>query len=242
MAAFFRALKKSTYLLSAGLPEINPDGSIVSPGDESLSNNSDVDGDGNPYAKFWDLNGDKEVTQAFEKAQEFYTEHNDKLDEYAPNRLKRPSILIHVRKDPNAPLPPPPPAYLENLKNPKETESMTMLSFYSFPTGGVTDAEEFALLLRKLWKPFDALGRVYIANEGVNAQMSIPTNVLQNFMDCCATVPELGSYMENGINIDPIPLSMEEFSVAGEMDGKVSVLLPFSYFTHLIFNAMLHDA
>jgi predicted sulfurtransferase len=31
--------------------------------------------------------------------------------------------------------------------------------------------------LRKVWKPFDALGRVYVAEEGINAQMSIPTNV-----------------------------------------------------------------
>lgn len=28
--------------------------------------------------------------------------------------------------------------------------------------------------------------------------------------------------MENGINIDPIPLTMEEFAVVGDMDGKVS--------------------
>ncbi len=34
-------------------------------------------------------------------------------------------------------------------------------------------------------------------------------------------IPELGSYMENGINIDPIPLSMEEFAVSGDKDGEV---------------------
>ncbi len=45
---------------------------------------------------------------------------------------------------------------------------------------------------------------------------------LENFKECCFLIPELGKYMENGINIDPIPLTMEEFAVAGEMDGKVS--------------------
>ena len=68
----------------------------------------------------------------------------------------------------------------------------------------------------KKWKPFGALGRVYVANEGINAQMSIPTNVLDNFMACCRVVPELGEHMENGINIDPRPLTMEEFQSAGD--------------------------
>ena len=31
----------------------------------------------------------------------------------------------------------------------------------------------------------------------------------------------MGRHIENGINIDPIPLSMDEFSVAGHIDGKV---------------------
>ena len=33
--------------------------------------------------------------------------------------------------------------------------------------------------------------------------------------------------MENGINIDPIPLTMDEFAVAGDMDGRVSILSKF---------------
>ena len=59
-----------------------------------------------------------------------------------------------------------------------ESKSMTMLLFYSFPpNGGIEDPEDFALILRKKWKPFGALGRVYVAKEGVNPQMSVPTNV-----------------------------------------------------------------
>eukprot|EP00957_Ditylum_brightwellii_P070908 5388531-Ditylum_brightwellii.AAC.1 len=108
------------------------------------------------------------------------------------------------------------------MANPKETETMTMLSFYSFPPQGIENVEDFGFMLRKVWKNFGALGRVYVAREGVNAQMSIPTNVMKNFMQCCKSIPELGEYMENGINIDPIPLTMEEFQVAGDMDGKPS--------------------
>lgn len=214
--SFFRCLKKSTFLLSAGLPTVLENGSIFSPGDERESDTNDSD----PYATFWPIETDEDVMNTFDKALEFYKQHNEGLAQDAPNKLKRPSILIHVSKNPNAPPPPPVPKYLTNMANPKESESMAMLSFYSFPKGGIDDPEEFSLLLRKLWKPFDVLGRVYVAREGVNAQMSVPTNVLENFRACCFDIPELGTYMENGINVDPIPLTMEEFAVAGDMDGK----------------------
>lgn len=41
-------------------------------------------------------------------------------------------------------------------------------------------------------------------------------------MECCRSIPELGAYMENDINIDPVALTLEEFAVAGDMDGIVS--------------------
>lgn len=44
-----------------------------------------------------------------------------------------------------------------------------------------------------------------------------------NFRECCMQVPELGKYMENGINIDPVPLTMDQFATAGDMDGRVSM-------------------
>ena len=61
-----------------------------------------------------------------------------------------------------------------------------MLSFYSFPQGGIVDPEVTAETLRRTFRPFRALGRVYVATEGINAQMAIPTNVLSNFLNCCA--------------------------------------------------------
>lgn len=42
-------------------------------------------------------------------------------------------------------------------------------------------------------------------------------------MECCKSIPELGVHMENGINVDPKPLSMEEFAVAGvPVNGKAA--------------------
>ncbi len=184
--AFFRFLKKSTYLLSAGMPEILDDGSIYSPSSEEEDDDNDITSTekenysyekNDPFKDFISIENDNDVEQVFIQAQEYFESHNSNLAEDAVNRLKRPSLLLHVKKDPNAPKPPPPPTYLENIANPKDTETMTMLSFYSFPDGGIDDPEEFGLFLKKIWKPFDALGRVYVAEEGVNAQMSIPTNV-----------------------------------------------------------------
>jgi hypothetical protein len=117
----------------------------------------------------WSIETDEDVVKTFQKADDFYSQND--------NLLKRPSILIHVSRDPNAPPPPPPPAYLQDMKDPSHSKSMTMLSFYAFPPRGIENPDDFALSLRKLWRPFHALGRVYVAQEGVNAQMSIPTNV-----------------------------------------------------------------
>lgn len=93
-----------------------------------------------------------------------------------------------------------------------------MLSFYSFPVGGIADPNEYAVTLKQLWKPFQALGRVYVAHEGVNAQMSVPTLVLSNFRECCHSLPDgVGEYLcqNGGINVDPVPLTRDEFAVAG---------------------------
>jgi hypothetical protein len=39
-------------------------------------------------------------------------------------------------------------------------------------------------------------GRIYVAKEGVNAQMAVPSNILKNFKDCCETISLLeGLYL-----------------------------------------------
>lgn len=211
---FFRRLKKDTYLLYAALPkEVSPDGNVISP---SLSESDDKEVEA-AFLKehdFWLVDSDDAVSETFRKASEYYQQQ-------LPGTLKRPSLLLHLSPNPDAPKPLPPPAYLEGMPDPADTQTMTMLSFYAFPNPPITDPEAFGETLRKLWtKPFAALGRVYVAREGVNAQMAVPTNVLPNFMECCRSVPELGEFMENGVNVDPIPLTMEEFRTAGKTMGE----------------------
>lgn len=202
--AFFRALRKSTYRLEATLPILDKEGSIVVAPIDDWNN-----------LESWNIDCDNDVLKTFQAADVFYASTKDKM--------KRASLLLRVSKDPNAPKAPPPPKYLENMADPVNTESMTMLSFYAFPPSTIQFPDEFALQLRNKWKPFQALGRVYVAQEGVNAQMSVPTNVLNNFMGCCKSIPELGQWMENGVNIDPKPIPIKEFATAGvPINGKAA--------------------
>jgi predicted sulfurtransferase len=46
---------------------------------------------------------------------------------------------------------------------------------------------------------------------------------MNNFIECLQSIPELGEHMENGVNVDPIPLTSEEFATAGvPVNGKPS--------------------
>ena len=222
--SFFRSLKKQSYVLSASLPEFHwgdEDGSgeasLLAPPAPDMEVEDGGRGALNMHYEnneYWPLESDDDVIKSFERASEFF-----RLNQSMSVVLKRPTLIIHVSRDPNY-VPPPTPAYLVDMPDPSQSETMTMISFYSFPSQGIDDEEEFALRLKQLWKPFGVLGRVYVAKEGVNAQMSIPTNVLENFRECCMNyITQLGEFMENGINVDPVPLSMEEFKTAGD-DGK----------------------
>ena len=186
--ALFRALRKGTYVLAAGYPQIEEDGTITA-------------GD---LTKAWPIRTDQDVVDLWERADQYFDANSA--------TLKRPSLVVHVQRDPNAPPPPPPPSYLMDMPDPGTSPTITMLSFYSFPPSGIANPDDFARRLTSLWKPFQALGRIYVAPEGVNAQMSVPTNVLNRFQDCCLSIPELGDYMENGLNIDPVPLTREQFN------------------------------
>jgi hypothetical protein len=59
--------------------------------------------------------------------------------------------------------------------------SYTMISFFAFHT--INDPFAVKEELFELWKPLKVLGRVYIAKEGINAQMTVPSNVLSYFQE-----------------------------------------------------------
>ncbi len=215
---FFRRLKRSSYVLSASLPTLDGDGNVLTHADDA----SFEFNEGAAAARergTWPLETDDDVRAAFDEAEEFFLQQQPRSPDGATSAMKRPTLVLHVDKDPNAPPPPPPPPYLANMPDPRSSPTITMLSFYSFPPEGVDDPEATAERLRRLWRPFAALGRIYVASEGINAQMAVPTNVLDEFLACC-TLPDdeggelsgvLGEHVENGMNVDPVPVGREEF-------------------------------
>lgn len=114
------------------------------------------------------LNSDEELRTLLRSAQE-----NQRL-----------SIQLFVDVAPGQ-FPPPTEEYLTDLADPLESDTYTLLSFYNF--ANIRDAEHIANELRALWLPFSVVGRVYLATEGINAQCTVPTNVLSNFKQACET-------------------------------------------------------
>lgn len=229
---FFPALRTCAISMIADLPTVMDDGSILCIEDSQNKYSDD------PYRHYWSIDNDECVVKMFQEADRFFTTHNQQKGAMVGAHLKRPVLLLHVKKQVDSPdfgVP----SYLMDMPNPNDTTTITMLSFYSFPPGGISDPENFIRFLEKVWEPFDVLGRVYVATEGVNAQMAVPTNILERFQICCSAIPELGKYIENGINIDPLPLSVEDFAVAGNIDGKACP--PFKTLTLKVRNKIVAD-
>ena len=55
------------------------------------------------------------------------------------------------------------------------------LSFYKYAK--IRDPKKFRDDLFIFWNNLDVLGRIYIANEGINAQLSLPKENLNKFSD-----------------------------------------------------------
>eukprot|EP01038_Epipyxis_sp_PR26KG_P012196 gene12196-16339_t len=98
------------------------------------------------------------------------------------------------------------PAYLHNMPDPLESDSFTMVSFYGF--SNIQDPENFAKELELLWRPFKTYGRVYVAREGVNAQMAIPTNTVSCFKAATKSVSIFHNFR---LNVDHL-ISKFEFN------------------------------
>jgi len=75
----------------------------------------------------------------------------------------------------------------ERLKN--ETFNRRTLSFYRYVN--IENPVEFRNMLFSKWSGLDCFGRIYIALEGVNAQMSVPEHNLDQFLLHLYSLPEL---------------------------------------------------
>jgi hypothetical protein len=115
------------------------------------------------------------------------------------------SLQLYVEPSPGI-FPPALFDYLINMPDPAQSEYFTILSFFKFYD--IDNPEAYSEQLFTLWKPFKAVGRVYVANEGINAQCAVPTNVLSQFKAACETLPmfKAGVYL----NVDH-ELSRKDF-------------------------------
>lgn len=70
-----------------------------------------------------------------------------------------------------------------------DTRPRTTLSFYRYVQ--IADPEEFQMRLFDRWSALDCMGRIYVAHEGINAQMNVPTENWDQFDAWVQSQPEL---------------------------------------------------
>lgn len=63
------------------------------------------------------------------------------------------------------------------------------LSFYAY--AHINDPKQFRDSLFLAWNPLEVLGRIYVATEGINAQLSLPADNFYTFKDHLDTIPFL---------------------------------------------------
>jgi UPF0176 protein len=89
----------------------------------------------------------------------------------------------------------PPPAWLVDLPDiSNQQQPWQMVSFYKFTE--FSDPPAFAAMLAALWRPLGCRGRVYVAQEGINAQMAVPLAVMDRFTAATNSIERLaGVYL-----------------------------------------------
>ena len=70
-----------------------------------------------------------------------------------------------------------------------ETEPRTTLSFYRY--AHITDPQAFRDACYARWSELGVLGRIYVATEGINGQLSVPASKLEAFREALYSVPFL---------------------------------------------------
>lgn len=75
----------------------------------------------------------------------------------------------------------------ENLQ--KETFNRRTISFYKYFE--IENPQEFRDMLFRKWTELNCFGRIYVAREGINAQMSVPEHHLNAFLKNLYSIPAL---------------------------------------------------
>tara|TARA_Y100000590_G_scaffold428001_1_gene538846 strand:- start:531 stop:1589 length:1059 start_codon:yes stop_codon:yes gene_type:complete len=108
---------------------------------------------------------------------------------------------------------------LNDLKN--ETFNRVTLSFYKYTK--LNSLKEMRDDIYKHWTSFNILGRVYIAKEGINAQISIPENNLKKFRIHINSIKEFNNVpfktaVEEGLSFLKLKVKIKNEIVAYNID------------------------
>src|SRR4051794_40131441 len=77
----------------------------------------------------------------------------------------------------------------------QETEQRTTISFYQYHP--IQNPQEFRDELYKGMNPLKVFGRIYVAKEGINAQVSVPASNYSAFRDFLYSYPFLNTIRLN---------------------------------------------
>lgn len=132
----------------------------------------------------------------------------------------------------------------EKIKS--SNESRTTISFYKYANIG--NPQMFRDHLFYHWNPLGVLGRIYVANEGINAQLSVPTENLESYKAELANVTFLDGVRLNyavdddGKSFFKLAIKVKNKIVAdGLNDDLFDVSKPGEYLDVKGFNKLTDD-
>ena len=111
----------------------------------------------------------------------------------------------------------------ENLKN--ETFKRQTISFYKY--FDIENPKEFRDNLYGNWSDMNCFGRIYVAHEGINAQMSLPESQLEAFLKQLYSIPQLDNV--------PIKYAIED-------DGKSFYKLTIKVRPKIVADGLAHNS
>ena len=128
----------------------------------------------------------------------------------------------------------------------EETEPRTTLSFYRY--FAIPDPKQFRDELYLALSTIQIFGRIYLAREGINAQVSVPVSRMNDFRDYLESVEPLSglrlntAFSDNGKSFWVLKIKVREKIVAdGIRDEHFSMEKKGRYVNAEIFNELTRD-
>ena len=127
-----------------------------------------------------------------------------------------------------------------------EKEQRTTLSFYHYFS--IPDPQAFRDELYQTLTSLSVFGRIYVASEGINAQLSVPASLFEKFKETLYSIPDLdGVRLNTAIDDDGksfwvLKIKVRDKIVAdGILDPAFSMERKGNYVTAAAFNQLTND-